>query len=308
VLSLKPLSLCGFIFIDIDQRNLKKEVGEGPNVFIFDSYACRKGKGVHQAVSRYQHWARRYCYVLKLDIQQYFPSIDHALLKAKLRDRIKDKNVLALLDLIIDGSPAPPNPPVYFPGDDLLTPLERRCGIPIGNLTSQFFANLYLDDFDHWVKHTLKAKAYLRYVDDTVLLNNDKQRLQDWREAIREKLAQDRLLLHPRKAHIYRTRDSLNLLGYLMYRDYRRLRSDNGYRFRRRLRGFAGAYRKGYLEWCDFDPSVQAWIGHACHADTRGLRQNIFSGVNFFRGTGQRYPPGYSGRLVEQQPAEGAFR
>ena len=162
--------------------------------FIFDSYACRRGKGTHAAVDRYQAWAPQYRYVLKLDIRRYFPSIDHRILKEKLRARIKDHQMLGLLDRIIDGSPESPANPGWFPGDDLLTPLERRCGIPIGNLTSQFFANLYLDDFDHWVKEVLRAPAYLRYVDDMVLLDNDKRRLADWRDAIHERLAQERLL------------------------------------------------------------------------------------------------------------------
>jgi len=104
--------------------------------FIFDSYACRVNKGVHRAVDRYQGWARRYPYVLKLDVARYFPSIDHALLKAKLADRIKDPRVLDLLGRIIDTSPPTDEPPLWFPGDDLLAPLERAHGIPIGNLTS----------------------------------------------------------------------------------------------------------------------------------------------------------------------------
>jgi len=135
--------------------------------FIDDCYACRKGKGVHAAVNRYQAYAQRYAYVLKLDIRQYFPSIDHRLLKETLLRRIKDPDVLALLGAIIDGGPpASPEGDFLFPGDDLFTPLERRRGILIGNLTSQFFANLYLDDFDHWLKESLRTPAYLRYVDD----------------------------------------------------------------------------------------------------------------------------------------------
>jgi hypothetical protein len=117
--------------------------------FIYDNYACRKGKGVHAAVDRYQAWARTYRYVLKMDIQQYFPSIDHALLKNKLRRRITDARVLDLLNRIISSSPQSAIALQYFAGDDLLSPLDRLTGIPIGNLTSQFFANLYLDDFDH---------------------------------------------------------------------------------------------------------------------------------------------------------------
>jgi RNA-directed DNA polymerase len=256
--------------------------------FIYDSYACRKGKGVHTAVDRYQRWARRYPYALKIDVQQYFPSIDHDILKEKLRRRIRDRRVLSLLDQIIDGSPNKElAEPAYFPGDNLFTPLERRCGIPIGNLTSQFFANLYLDNLDHWIKEVLRAPAYLRYVDDMVLLDDDKERLHERREAIRERLTRDRLRLHPRKAQVSRTRDGLNLLGYLVFPNHRRLRNDNGFRFRRRLRSFAKAYAKGWMDWEDFDASVQAWIGHARHADTLGLRQQLFSEVIFARGAGQ---------------------
>jgi hypothetical protein len=115
---------------------------------ISDSYACRLGRGVHAAANRYQAWAQTYRYVLKIDVQRYFPSIDHELLKIKLRRRINDRRVLDLLDRIIDGSPNGDIDPIYFPGDNLFTPFERRAGIPIGNLTSQFFANLYLDDLE----------------------------------------------------------------------------------------------------------------------------------------------------------------
>ena len=142
--------------------------------FIHDSYACRCGKGVHAAVERYQVWSRRNAYALKMDVAQYFPSIDHEILKAKLRRRIKDARVLALLERIIDTSPVVEGGPGHFGEDHLPLPLERRRGIPIGNLTSQFLANLYLDDLDHFVKQTLKVRAYLRYVDDMVALHDDK--------------------------------------------------------------------------------------------------------------------------------------
>lgn len=239
--------------------------------FIFDSYACRRSKGTHRAVDRYQAWARRYRYVLKLDIRRYFPSIEHGILKEKLRARLKDARVLELLDRIIDGGPRIPTDPVYFPGDDLLTPLERRTGIPIGNLTSQFFANLYLDDFDHWVKETLRCPAYLRYVDDMVLLGDEKVRLTGWREAIRARLAEERLVLHPRKAHIYQTRRGVSLLGYTVFPDFRRLRSDNGHRFRRRLERFARGYWEGRVGWDDINPSPPAWPGVAVFTDAASV-------------------------------------
>ncbi|MEW6290944.1 MAG: reverse transcriptase/maturase family protein [Thermodesulfobacteriota bacterium] len=251
--------------------------------FIADSYACRQGKGVHAAVDRYQGWSRRYAYALKMDVQQYFPSVDHHLLKEKLRRRIKDRNVLQLLDRIIDTSPASSALVKYFPGDDLFTPLQRRTGIPIGNLTSQFFANLYLDGLDHYIKENLGVKAYLRYVDDMVLLDDDKYRLADLRAAVREKLLEDRLLLHPCKAHVSPVRHGLNLLGYFVFPRHRKLRNDNGHRFARRLRGFAAAYGEGRLSFQDFNPSVQSWIGHARQADTEGLRKKIFAETVFRR-------------------------
>lgn len=255
--------------------------------FLSDSYACRRGKGVHAAVHRYQAWAQTYRYVLKMDVRHYFPSIDHMLLKDKLRRRIEDRRTLDVLDRIIDGSPKPEREPCYFPGDDLFTPLERRAGIPIGNLTSQFFANLYLDDVDHYVKRTLNVRPYLRYVDDMVVLDHDKARLADVRAAVRERLEADRLRLHPNKAHVSRVADGLNLLGYVVSPARRRLRNDNGHRFARKLRRMARAYAAGRLGWHQVVPSIQSWIGHAKHADTDGLRRAIFSQAVFIRGTGQ---------------------
>lgn len=283
----KPRLIAAAPFRDRVVHHAVMNVIEPPldRTFIHDSYACRHGKGTHAAVDRYQRWAQRYPYVLKLDIQRYFPSIDHALLKAKLRRRIADPHVLTLLDRIIDGSPeAVAGEPAWFPGDDLLTPLERRRGIPIGNLTSQFFANLYLDDLDHWLKEQCRVPAYLRYVDDMVLLADAKPALHDHHAALADYLNRERLRLHPRKAQVSRTRDGLNLLGYVVYPQRRRLRNDNGLRFRRRLRGFARAYARGRLSLAVINPSVQAWLGHARHADTFGLRQSIFNAVSFTRG------------------------
>ena len=113
--------------------------------FIADSYACRKGKGTHAAVRRSQEFTRRFRYVLKADIQKFFPSMDHEILKARVARKIKDRDVLWLVDRIIDGSNPQEEVLNYFPGDDLFTPGERRRGIPIGNQTSQFFSNVYLD-------------------------------------------------------------------------------------------------------------------------------------------------------------------
>ena len=253
--------------------------------FIHDCYACRRGKGVHRAVDRYQGWSRRYCYALKLDVASYFPSIDHRLLNGVLERHLKDPHLLALLALIIEARPEPLVPACRFEGDDLLTPLERPRGIPIGNLTSQFFANLYLGGFDHWVKQSLGASAYLRYVDDMLLLSDSKQQLWEWAAEIEAALARLRLRLHPLKRSLFQTRCGVDVLGYRVFPGYRLLRNDNGHRFARKLHRFADDYRPGSRDWEDFNPSVQSWIGHASQADTLGLRQRIFGATVFVRGT-----------------------
>lgn len=255
--------------------------------FIADSYACRQGKGVHRAVNRYQQWAQRYAYTLKMDIARYFPSIDHAILKQQLANCIKDPQVLWLLNLIIDHSPEfPPAPPVYFAGDDLFTPLQRRIGIPIGNLTSQFFANLYLNGLDHCIKQELRATGYLRYVDDLILMSDDKAQLHAWKQTIMARLETLRLKAHPSKVAIYQSGLGVDVLGYRVFPGFRRLRNDNGFRFARKLRCFAEDYRTGKRDWEDFNSSVQSWIGHAGNADTEGLRRRLFSSIVFTRGRG----------------------
>lgn len=268
--------------------------------FIHDSYACRRGKGTHAAVNRCQAWFRRYAYALKMDVSRYFPSIDREILKEKLAQRVKDRRVLDLCAIIIDLGPLVEQPPVWFSGDDLLTPLERPRGIPIGNLTSQFFANLFLDDLDHYLKEQIGVRAYLRYVDDLVVLDDDKSRLAEIREMVRERLASDRLLLHPHKAHIVQTRRGIDWLGYQVFPGFRRLRSDNGRRFGSRLRRLARLYGAGRLDWADFDASVQSWIGHARQADTEGLRRVLLGSTVFTRGAGQPNPAGAPRRLVQQ--------
>ena len=255
--------------------------------FIPDTYACRKNKGVHRAVDRYQQLAREYAYVLKLDIRRYFPSIDRTILIEQLVRRIKDKSVLDLLRRIIDNGPETGGPVQFFPGDDLVSVSERPRGLPIGNLTSQFFANLYLDGFDHWLKETQRVKGYLRYVDDIYLLGNDKQRLWALRDDIADELQELRLTLHPDKLQIYRTTERVDVLGYRLSRYRRRLRSDNGFRFQRRLRHMSSMYREGQIDWPTLNASVQSWIGHARHAETAGLREAIFSQVSFNRGAGR---------------------
>jgi RNA-directed DNA polymerase len=144
-------------------------------VFLPDSYANRADKGTHRAVDRFQHFARRYRYVLRADIKQHFASIDHEILLGALRTRVPEPELLRLIALILASGQdalADQYDMVYFPGDDLLAACRAR-GLPIGNLTSQFWSNCYLHPFDLFVKRELGWRAYLRYVDDCVPRTHD---------------------------------------------------------------------------------------------------------------------------------------
>jgi retron-type reverse transcriptase len=137
--------------------------------FIAHSYACRSGKGTNAAVRRCHALAGRFRWVLKCDIRKFFPSIDHAILKAQLARKIKDRRVLALAALVIDHSNDQEPVIDWFPGDGLLDPTDRRRGLPIGNQTRQFFENVYLDVLDHFATDRLGVRGYVRYVVDFVI-------------------------------------------------------------------------------------------------------------------------------------------
>ena len=219
--------------------------------------------------------------MLRCDIYRYFPAIDLALLKISLRRRIACARTLALLDLLIDGSNAQEPVNLYFDGDDLFSPFQRRRGLPIGNLTSQFFANLYLDGFDHFVTEVLKA-PYVRYVDDFALFHDDVAVLASWRDRIDRFLDGRRLKLHPEKTWIAPTAAPATFLGFELHADGgRSLPEDNVRRFRNRLRGLRDQYRAGTIGLGDAEPRIRAWIAHAENANTWRLRHAIFRGGRF---------------------------
>jgi retron-type reverse transcriptase len=195
--------------------------------FIYDSYANRIGFGSHKALRRFTEFARSSRYILQCDIKKYFPSIDHQILKQQIRDKIKCQDTLWLIEAIIDNSN--PQEPVndYFPGDDILTPMERKKGLPIGNLTSQFFSNWMLNSFDHFIKEKLRVQKYLRYVDDFALFSDDREFLDDARSAIEEYLTNLRLKIHPVKSQLFETKKGANFVGFRVLPDRIRVRNDN---------------------------------------------------------------------------------
>lgn len=252
--------------------------------FIADSYANRVGFGTHKALRRFTEFARNSRYILQCDIQKYFPSIDHEILKNLLRRKIKCPDTLWLIDTIIDNSNEQLPIVEYFMGDELLTPLQRRRGLPVGNLTSQFFANVYLNGFDHFVKEELQVKKYLRYVDDFSLFSDDWQFLSDARLAIEEYLAnQLRLKIHPIKSQLFETRLGANYVGFRILPNLIRVRTDNLRRARRRLKFMQRKSNQGKINSEKVSQSIQSWFAHLEHGDTWQLRQQIFTSLAWVR-------------------------
>jgi retron-type reverse transcriptase len=250
---------------------------------ITDTYANRIGYGTHRALKRFIEFARSSRYILQCDIRKYFPSIDHEILKQMINHKIKCLDTLWLIDTIIDGS-NPQEPVVeYFPGDDLLTPILRRHGLPIGNLTSQFFANVYLNDFDHFVKEKLKAKKYLRYVDDFALFGNDRDFLAQARLEIEEYLTGLRLKIHPIKSQLFETCHGANFVGFRVLPDRVRVRNDNLRRARKRLKQLQTDYACGEIPLPKIVERLQSWEAHLKHGDTYRLRNDVFNQYTFTR-------------------------
>jgi retron-type reverse transcriptase len=247
--------------------------------FVATSYANRVGKGTHRALDRAQLLARRHRFVLQCDVQQFFPSLDHVILRQLLTDKIGDTRVLALIDRIVAsgaGIHAGDYAMQFFPGDDLLAVLRPR-GLPIGNLTSQFWANVYMNPFDHFVMRELRCGAYVRYVDDFLLFGNDRALLSRWRDAIVERLASLRLTIHP-GAHVRPVTEGFPFLGFTVYPRRRRLKRRKGVHFARTLRRTARLHRAGKCSTVAVTAMVRGWVNHARHGDTRGLRRAILSG------------------------------
>jgi retron-type reverse transcriptase len=250
-----------------------------------DTYAGRKGKGTHAAVDRCQQSARRFRYVLKADIRKFFPSLDHDILKALLARKLKDRDVLWLVNRIIDHSNPQEEVQSYFPGDDLFTPGERRRGLPIGNQTSQFFANVYLDPLDHFIKDRLGIGGYVRYVDDFLVFSDDKKHLAEVRQQIAAFLTGLRLRLHPAKSVVFPVSQGIRFLGYRVFPTHRLLAKENVWRFRRRLRRLQSQYARHEISLAHARQRVMSWIGHARQADTYRLRRRLFREHPFRRAT-----------------------
>ncbi len=245
--------------------------------FIHDTYANRAAKGTHRALDRAQEFARNYSFVLQCDIRQFFPSIDHAILSAELRRLIADEKTLWLCETILasgKGVLSEVYQMDWFSGDDLLAAFRPR-GLPIGNLTSQFWANVTLNHFDHFIKRDLKCPAYLRYVDDFLLFSDRKEQLWEWRAALVNQLAELRLSLHEDQAEVYPCKTGISFLGFRIYPEYRLVKRRRVVHYRRRLKHILERVKSAPECYPELDRSVQGWINHVRYADSWGLRKAV---------------------------------
>jgi len=242
--------------------------------FIDHNYACRPGRGMHRGADQAQQWLREVyaqhgrVYVLKADVAKYFPSIDHAVMKALLRRRIACPRTLALSEGIID---------------------TWRQGLPIGNLTSQTSANVYLHELDTFVKHDLRAPRYARYMDDFLIIHHSKPQLHAWRREVAEWLQTSLRLQLNRKTQVFpvsaKRGRALDFLGYRIWRTHRRVRKDSVKRMQRRLRSLEREYARGRIDHGDIQARLNSWIGHVRHADSHRIRRKLLNNTRFRRRT-----------------------
>lgn len=218
--------------------------------------------------------------MLQIDLRQFFPSIDHAVLRDLLAAKIQDQDVLWLIDQILAGGAGVLDNDydmVYFPGDDLFA-INRPRGLPIGNLTSQFWANVILDPVDHFILRELRCPGYVRYVDDFLLFSAAKEALWEAKRSVEERLARLRLTMHP-GSHPRPVSEGIPFLGFIVWPERRRLKRRNGVRFHRRLRELLHSLETGEVQREDLAASIRGWANHARFGNTTGLRRAVLADV-----------------------------
>jgi RNA-directed DNA polymerase len=244
------------------------------------SFANRQGLGTHRAVNRLQGLAQQHTHVLRLDVQRHFPSIDHTVLLQRLDAKVPEPGLRQVVRHILASGqevadPQHPDPGWLYPGDDLLA-LARPRGLPVGNLTSQHWSNVYMHPLDEFCQRGLGCSAYLRYVDDFALFHNSKQMLAQWRARIIHFLATRlRLRIHERAAHVQACSAGIPWLGMVVHPTHRKVKARKVVQGTRRLQGLYDSWRAGDISFAEFDASVQGWINHVRYADTLGLREHV---------------------------------
>lgn len=243
--------------------------------FVADSFSCQKGKGTEAARERCRNFTNRYRYVLKCDIRKFFQSIDQQILLGKLSRLIRCPQTIDLCELIITSHQDNEVEPMIFPGDDLFTPYGRPRGLPIGNLTSQLWANFYLDGMDHFIKEQLRAPGYARYTDDYLLWADDKDFLKHCRVQIAQFLEGERLALQPAKTRVFPVHLGVPFLGFRFFPGKSpSVLAACKRRFEKRSRRQGKQIRAGELDREAANRSAAGWLAFARYGNCIGLKQH----------------------------------
>lgn len=235
--------------------------------FIYDSFANRKGKGTLKALERFDEFKRkvsrnntRTCYVLKADIRHYFDTVDHQTLLSILGKNVLDKKVMWLIKVILANHKTK----------------EAGKGMPLGNLTSQFFANVYLNELDQFVKHQMKAEYYLRYVDDFVILHPSKEVLEGYRRTIQEFLVERlQLQLHPNKSRVINLENGIPFLGFRVFYHHKLVRPMNRRKFERKLEEFRASTEQDVIGSEKIIDSFDGWFAYANHGNVYKYKNRV---------------------------------
>ncbi|OUQ68224.1 hypothetical protein B5E53_07080 [Eubacterium sp. An11] len=250
--------------------------------YIRDSYGCVPGKGALSAMERLKYWVNltnnkpEKWYYLKLDISKYFYRISHEVLKKIIAKKIKDRRLLNVLYSIIDCKHTPFGlPPGKSPGE---VPVEERLydtGMPIGNLLSQVFANIYLDALDQYCKRTLRIHFYIRYMDDVIILSDSKAQLHEWKSLINDFLERKLRLSLNQKTCIRPVSQGIEFVGYRIWPHYVTIRKSTTLQMRRNLRRRQEEYRRGKISMKEAFTTLECYLGMLKHCDCKMFRKRL---------------------------------
>lgn len=242
-------------------------------VFIKDSYACLEDKGAHEAVHRIQHymrlaqWKYEEPYIVKIDVRKFFYSINRDILKTIYRKKIpeSEQDFLRILDMIVDSSP------------------EGEKGLPLGNVTSQDFANIYLNEVDQFCKRYLGLKWYVRYMDDICIVVKDRETARDVLAKIRTYVKDHLDLELNEKTHIYPLAQGINTLGFRIHTTHLEVRNSSKTAMKRRIKKIDEKVQSGRLTKKQAQQAVNAWLGHARHSNSYNLAKKIFEKYDYIQ-------------------------
>ena len=281
-LSYKPFPLKAFIISDPKTRKISKSHFRDRVVhhalcniiepifqksFIHDSFANQKGKGTLKAIERLDRFKRKVslnnsgmCHLLKSDIKHYFETVDHEIMLGILRRKISDGRIMQLIQCILENYKSK----------------TEGKGMPLGNLTSQFFANVYLNELDQFVKHELRAKYYIRYVDDFIILHKDKMALEYFKANINKFLRENLALeLHPSKTRIFTLQNGIDFLGFRIFFHHKLIRKKNIKKFERKFSELKNLHKCGIISREKAVEKFEGWLAYASHANTYKYRRNL---------------------------------